>query len=156
MGSGGPPGSVYLASRTTPTISNDGVVLRQIQAEVLADGILVGEEPLGEGFADDGDVARGACVLLGDAAAAHDRLAHGFQITGADAIPARIGIVIQLGHAVTFGNDQFAPVIDVGGIEGERGAVRLREWQRGGPAIHGRAHRVGARCNWPAGRSSRC
>ncbi len=133
-----------------------GVVLRHIQAEVFSDGILVGEKPLGEGFADHGDVARAACVLFGDTTAAHNRLAHRFQITGADAIPRRSGIVIQLWHPVTFGNNQFAPVVNVRGIEGERCALLLRGWQQGGPATHGRAHRVEARCSWPAVRSSQC
>ena len=98
-------------------------VLRYVQAEMFPDGILVREELFGEGLIHYSDTARGAGVFFADAPSAQNRLAHGFKVSGAHAIPGCVGFVIQLGHAVAFGNDGFTPIINVGGIECQRGAL---------------------------------
>ena len=56
-------------------------------SEVTSDRVFLGEELLHEGLIHDGDHLRRGRVLIGETAAADDRLADRLEELGADAIP---------------------------------------------------------------------
>ena len=98
-------------------------VAGEIEAEELADGVFAGlKELLDEGLIDDDDVLGGGGVVLGDGAAADDRLAEGFEIAGGNVIPGGAGVLVGAGHAVALADDHLAPVIGEGRVLGEGGA----------------------------------
>src|SRR6202035_4689755 len=55
-------------------------------SEALADGILVGKEPLREGLIDDGNVWGSGCVPLVNDASVQQTRAHGLEIRRANAV----------------------------------------------------------------------
>ena len=78
------------ASRTTPTMRERADVLRLVEAEVLADRILVAlEEALDERLVDDRDRRGRFVVRLRERAPARHRHAEVLQVVRADAIPRR-------------------------------------------------------------------
>ena len=79
----------------------DAVVLHEVDAEVGADGLLTLLKKLAhKRLVDDGDLAGGGGVLLGDGAAAEDVLAHEFEIAGADVIPGGADVGVHIGRSV--------------------------------------------------------
>ena len=86
-------------------------VLREVDAEVLADGVLIGKEALDEGLIDEGDLRRCGRVLLAEIAAAHHGHADGIEEVCADAIPCRAAIVAGPRSGMALLNDALAPVV---------------------------------------------
>src|ERR1039458_9011461 len=83
------------------------------ESEVGADGILTAFEELAyKRLVHHCNATSRGCVLLRDAAAAHDVLSHGFEIAGINPIPRRHKTVV--GHIwlpLPLANDDLAPVI---------------------------------------------
>ena len=95
-------------SLATPTISKVDGVLDLVRPEVLPDRVLVFEESLCESFVDDGDLARGRGVVLGDGPAKHHFRAQGFEEARHHARPT--GACIFLGARLRPARDANAVV----------------------------------------------
>ena len=76
-----------------------------------------------ESFIDDRDVLRCSRVLVGDAPAAQNVLAHRLQVARAHVVPGRALIFAHIGNTVPFADDHLAPVIGERRIESEGGTL---------------------------------
>src|SRR6266568_4828237 len=86
-------------------------VLGEVDAEVLADGVLLGEEALDECLIDDDYLRRSGRVLLGEFTTAQNGHADGIEKMRADAIPGGAAAVAGAGCGMALLNDALAPVV---------------------------------------------
>ena len=86
-----------LASPTMPTIRNVPASSGTSKSEVMIDGIFViFEEAFDEGLIHHGDRRGGFIVCRGEIAATDQGNTEILQIVGADAIPRRSGLLVEL------------------------------------------------------------
>src|SRR5207248_9883089 len=88
----------------------DRVFRRFVPADSLPDGILIREVFSRERLVYDGDHGRPSDILWSNLASQHRRNAHRIEITGADAVPRRIGLLVLFGR-VTCDAHRAAPVV---------------------------------------------
>ena len=105
-----------------------GGILLIERSEVPADGIFVGEEFLDERLVYDRNHARSCGVLIGEAAAAHNRLADGLEEVRAHPIPRGAIVRTRRRRGTAFHKNFFAPVIAFErAVERESDALDARE-----------------------------
>ena len=86
-------------------------VLRQVDAEVLADGVLIGKKALDELLVDDRNRLRCLCVLVREVAAMNHGHADGLKKMRTDPVPRGSAFFVGTGGGVALLNDALAPVI---------------------------------------------
>src|SRR5580704_4069069 len=88
-------------------------VLRKVDPEVLADGVLIGKEPLHKCLVDHRHLWRSGRIPLRKSAPAHHRHANGIQEMRAHPVPRRAAMRVGAWSRMTLLDHALAPVVAV-------------------------------------------